>query len=393
MQDTVFESASLTESHGSSISSLLVNNEKKEVISNSQFFAKLVRSTKSKVEQKTMVFNATVQEKLPEWKSKGALYSNKAKETSLDWSRKGKEAVDRLKERLDTPSSSHHQANKDPVFGMELEYATALTKIEGTHCVPGIFKRCIDYLNLVGINEVGLYRIPGSTLSVNQLKEKFNEGGDVNFEKTKPDPHTIATLLKLYLRELPESIVPPQHSQEFKTQWEHQGALMIQIPSSVVRAAGDLTKKLSVSHFSVLKLLCQHLRRVSDNESQNKMSISNLSLIFIPTLNIDRGLFHCFIEHYPDIFECEIRPTGLLPPPLPQRPHQVCKKAFHSKNVFCTNNDNNQRNKLPFESAQPNTLPLSKTLPSLSSKTRLRSMSSPEVNKAEWKKLVNIPKH
>jgi hypothetical protein len=126
--------------------------------SSQQFFAKLVRDTRSKVEQKTSEINATMQEKLPEWKSRGVMYSNKAKEASIEWSRKGKEAVDRWKkERLETQSLSHRSIQRpieNLVFGMPLEVAIAMTKIEQDDLVPGVFKRCIDYLNLVGKNKI-----------------------------------------------------------------------------------------------------------------------------------------------------------------------------------------------------------------------------------------------
>jgi hypothetical protein len=37
---------------------------------------------------------------------------------------------------------------------MPLEVAIAMTKIEQDDLVPGVFKRCIDYLNLVGKNKI-----------------------------------------------------------------------------------------------------------------------------------------------------------------------------------------------------------------------------------------------
>lgn len=139
-----------------------------------QFFAKLVRDTRSKVGQKTSEINATMQEKLPEWKSRSVMYSNKAKEASIEWGRKGKEAVDRWKkERLgkciviffsslfiyniEAQSSSSitsyrpmQQSTENSIFGMPLELAVALTKIHNDDLVPGIFRKCIDYLNHVG---------------------------------------------------------------------------------------------------------------------------------------------------------------------------------------------------------------------------------------------------
>ncbi|KAG1041159.1 hypothetical protein G6F43_012156 [Rhizopus delemar] len=302
--------------------------------SSQQFFAKLVRDTRSKVEQKTSEINATMQEKLPEWKSRGVMYSNKAKEASIEWSRKGKEAVDRWKkDRSETQSLSHRPIQRpieNLVFGMPLEVAIAMTKIEQDDLVPGVFKRCIDYLNLVGVHEVGIYRISGSTLTVNKLRDEFNN--------------------------VPENIIPSEYTQEFDIIWsqEETGSNQLQfISPNVIRAVRSIMAKLSLCNFCLLQQLCQHLKRVSDNEKETKMSVSNLALIFIPTLNIERALFHCMVEHYYNVFENGTRkkPAGPVnvPPPLPQKPRNLLmevkstsaitnspKKVAHSKTMSDT---------------------------------------------------------
>jgi hypothetical protein len=69
-----------------------------------------------------------------------------------------------------------HQA-ENAVFGMPLEVAVALTKIDIDDLIPAVFKRCIEYLNdvgklcffiivlvsyhyviFLGVHEVGIYR-------------------------------------------------------------------------------------------------------------------------------------------------------------------------------------------------------------------------------------------
>ncbi|KAI8380764.1 Rho GTPase activation protein [Blakeslea trispora] len=308
-----------------------------------QFFAKLVRDTRSKVEQKTSEINATVQEKLPEWKQRGAIYSNKAKETSIEWSRRGKEAVDRWKkEKLEQAMSSRssHQQNENAVFGMPLEVAVALTRIDSDDMIPAIFRRCIEYLNDVGVLEVGIYRIPGSTTTVNKFRSVFNDGSDIDFFKTKPDPHAVSTLLKMYLRELPEPIIPTELVDEYTKSIESLASedkksledtpsseRLSPISSEVLTAVRSITSRLPVHSFCLLQLLCRHLKHVADHESENRMSISNLAVIFLPTLNIGRALFHCMLENYTDIFEgkgsSKKGHTSVVPPPLPQKPRNL----------------------------------------------------------------------
>lgn len=51
-------------------------------------------------------------------------------------------------------SNSYQQASRktteNAVFGMPLEVAVALTKIDSDDLIPAIFRRCIEYLNDVG---------------------------------------------------------------------------------------------------------------------------------------------------------------------------------------------------------------------------------------------------
>lgn len=48
-------------------------------------------------------------------------------------------------------SSSYPHVQKDnAVFGMPLEIAIALTKIDSEDLIPAIFRRCIEYLDDIG---------------------------------------------------------------------------------------------------------------------------------------------------------------------------------------------------------------------------------------------------
>ncbi|KAL7310871.1 hypothetical protein PS15m_010310 [Mucor circinelloides] len=341
--------------------------EDRATASNSkQFFTNLVQKTRSQVEQKTSEINATMQEKLPEWKQRGAMYSNKAKETGMEWSRRGKEAVDRWKkdraeENVCTgsrQSSSSLSQSENAVFGMPLEVAVALTKIDADDLIPAVFRRCIEYLDHVGIHEVGLYRIPGSTITVNKLRAVFNDGSDIDFDTTQPDPHAVGTLLKMYLRELPEPIIPLELNHEYAQQFLQsiksanerdkkamedtinvttslsttETSKLPPISSELLKTVRSITSKLPIYNFCLLQMLCKHLKNVADHEPENRMSISNLAVIFIPTLNIGRALFHCMVEHYQDLFE-GVKKTKASPPPLPQKPRNL---SISSADHHCT---------------------------------------------------------
>jgi hypothetical protein len=64
----------------------------------------------------------------------------------------------------------------DQIFGIPLEEAVRLSKISATTGVPAVISRCIEYLDIMGVEEVGLYRVPGSTSNVARLKAMFDHG-------------------------------------------------------------------------------------------------------------------------------------------------------------------------------------------------------------------------
>ncbi|KAF9196943.1 hypothetical protein BGZ50_004530 [Haplosporangium sp. Z 11] len=89
-----------------------------------------------------------------------------------------------------------------PIFGAKLEDAIQISHIPGKPLVPAVLYRCAVFLEAKGIDEVGLYRVPGSHANVQRLRKLFDTGKDYDLLAMKgTDPNDIATLLKLYLRE------------------------------------------------------------------------------------------------------------------------------------------------------------------------------------------------
>lgn len=63
-------------------------------------------------------------------------------------------------------------------------------------------------MNILGLDEVGIYRVPGSLASVQALKEAFDTGKDVDMDDDRWfDINTVAGCFKLFLRELPETLL------------------------------------------------------------------------------------------------------------------------------------------------------------------------------------------
>ncbi|KAI4873520.1 hypothetical protein NFI96_000322 [Prochilodus magdalenae] len=164
------------------------------------------------------------------------------------------------------------------VFGQRLEETVLYERRYGDHMAPLVVEQCADFIREHGLLEVGLFRQPGQATLVKELQEAFDAGEKPSFDST--DVHTVASLLKLYLRELPEPLVPFCRYQEF---------LMCgkKVPSDREQALLELRtllRELPVANFNLLKYICQFLNEVQSYSSTNKMSIQNLATVFGPNI-------------------------------------------------------------------------------------------------------------
>ena len=62
---------------------------------------------------------------------------------------------------------------------------------------------------------MGIFRLPGQASRIHTMKETYDCGSQQDFSPTE-DVHTVASLLKLYLRELPEPVIPHVYYESFK---------------------------------------------------------------------------------------------------------------------------------------------------------------------------------
>lgn len=101
------------------------------------------------------------------------------------------------------------------VFGVPLEEALDVATIED---VPAIVYRCISYLQTKNAHkEEGIFRLSGSTAVVKGLRDRFDANGDFDLlaNDQRWDLHAIAGLLKMFLRELPTSILTKEMQMDF----------------------------------------------------------------------------------------------------------------------------------------------------------------------------------
>ncbi|PVD39368.1 hypothetical protein C0Q70_01998 [Pomacea canaliculata] len=98
-------------------------------------------------------------------------------------------------------------------FGVPLDELLRQSPAEsGT--VPAAVKRICEHIYKHGVDQEGIFRVSGSARAMDKLKTSFNVTGDADLEG-EPDIMAVAGLLKLFLRELPDSLIPEHLTQEF----------------------------------------------------------------------------------------------------------------------------------------------------------------------------------
>lgn len=162
------------------------------------------------------------------------------------------------------------------VFGASLESNSTV--------VPIVVDKCVNFIETNGLFSEGVYRVPGNKKALNELKQAFNQNDQaVHISVEKYSVHDAAGLLKLYFRELPDPLLTSRHFKAFLK------AAQIADHNNKLYAMQALLGQLPLANFETLKRMCVHLALIAEHEQTNKMGISNLALVFGPTLMTVEG--------------------------------------------------------------------------------------------------------
>ncbi|XP_073750014.1 rho GTPase-activating protein 18 isoform X2 [Callorhinus ursinus] len=151
-------------------------------------------------------------------------------------------------------------------------------KVPGTR-IPLIFQKLISRIEEGGLETEGLLRIPGAAVRIKnlcqELEAKFYEG-TFNWESVKQ--HDAASLLKLFIRELPQPLLSVEYLKAF------QAVQNLPTRTQQLQALNLLVILLPDANRDTLKALLEFLQRVIDNREKNKMTTMNVAMVMAPNL-------------------------------------------------------------------------------------------------------------
>ncbi|XP_044160078.1 rho GTPase-activating protein 24 isoform X1 [Bufo gargarizans] len=165
------------------------------------------------------------------------------------------------------------------IFGQKLEDTVRYEKRYGTRLAPMLVEQCVDFIRQRGLTEEGLFRLPGQANLVKELQDSFDCGEKPSFD-SNTDVHTVASLLKLYLRELPEPVIPYSKYEDFLSCAKQ---LSKEEESGVAELVKQV-KSIPTVNYNLLKYICRFLDEVQSYSGVNKMSVQNLATVFGPNI-------------------------------------------------------------------------------------------------------------
>lgn len=195
-----------------------------------------------------------------------------------------------------------------PLFGADLQ-----SYLESGHYeIPPIVLSCIDFISVFGLKHHGIFRLPGSHLEINDMKEQFEQGKDPVYGLGDlGDTNVVASVLKAYFRELPEPLFPIVLFDDFME--------CIKLPCGKERIdmLAELISKVPVPVMVIMRYLFAFLKSLSQYSDEHMMDSHNLALCFGPTLirppaGYDEVYYQANINDLVDtmiLFQNEIFPT------------------------------------------------------------------------------------
>ncbi|XP_053573226.1 protein FAM13B [Bombina bombina] len=199
-------------------------------------------------------------------------------------------------------------ANK--IFGIALDELQQ--EGQPDHEVPLIVRHIVDYIEVHGgLEQEGLFQVNGNAETVEWLRQRYDNGEEVDLVKEADVPSAIS-LLRYFLQELPQPVIVRSlhvHFMQISQDYDNE--------DEFVRKLKYLLQQLPPLNYSLLKFLCRFLANVATHH-EDIWPTSALAAVFGP------DIFHIYtdveymkeqesvsrimiglLENYYDFFETE----------------------------------------------------------------------------------------
>ncbi|XP_063053288.1 SLIT-ROBO Rho GTPase-activating protein 1 isoform X1 [Engraulis encrasicolus] len=178
------------------------------------------------------------------------------------------------------PGCTMRRPRPRSVFSVKLFNGNLESYIKDSgQAIPRVVESCIRFINLYGLQHQGIFRVSGSQVEVNDIKNSFERGNDpLVDEENNHDINSVAGVLKLYFRGLENPLFPKERFNDLLT--------CVRIENLYERALYVRKILLTVprSVLIVMRYLFAFLNHLSQYSDENMMDPYNLAICFGPTL-------------------------------------------------------------------------------------------------------------
>ncbi|VDM74628.1 unnamed protein product [Strongylus vulgaris] len=165
-------------------------------------------------------------------------------------------------------------ARPRPVFGIDL--SEHLRHTQGR--VALVLEKCCSMLRASGFTEKGLFRVNGNNTKIRRMKAAFDAGQiDIDERAYCMDPHSVCSVLKSYLRELPDPLL----THRLHNDWVNAAKLE---DEAKLQAFERCIGELPACHRHNLTYLINFLSEMLQHQDQTAMNCGNLAIVFGPNL-------------------------------------------------------------------------------------------------------------
>uniref|UniRef100_A0A673W675 SLIT-ROBO Rho GTPase activating protein 1 n=1 Tax=Salmo trutta TaxID=8032 RepID=A0A673W675_SALTR len=193
---------------------------------------------------------------------------------------------------LSKPSIAKRRANQQETeqfyfmkFREFLEGSNLISKLQAKHDllynifpIPRVVESCVRFINLYGLQHQGIFRVSGSQMEINDIKNSFERGNDpLTDDENNHDINSVAGVLKLYFRGLEKSLLPKERFNDLLSSIKNLYERSLYIRKILLTAVPR-------SVLIVMRYLFAFLNHLSQYSDENMMDPYNLAICFGPTL-------------------------------------------------------------------------------------------------------------
>uniref|UniRef100_A0A669QGA3 SLIT-ROBO Rho GTPase-activating protein 1 n=1 Tax=Phasianus colchicus TaxID=9054 RepID=A0A669QGA3_PHACC len=152
-----------------------------------------------------------------------------------------------------------------------------MEKPDSSQAIPLVVESCIRFISRHGLQHEGIFRVSGSQVEVNDIKNAFERGEDpLAGDQNDHDMDSIAGVLKLYFRGLEHPLFPKDIFHDLIASMDNLQERALHIRKVLL----NLPKTTLI----VMRYLFAFLNHLSQFSEENMMDPYNLAICFGPTL-------------------------------------------------------------------------------------------------------------